>query len=63
MNKTPLLIAGIVFAIVAIVHVLRLFYHWDITIAGQVIPMSASIVGLIVAGLLALWMFVAAGRE
>ena len=58
MNKRlPLLVAGCVFTLVAVIHLLRLVYHWEILIAGQVIPMSFSVAGLIVAGILALWMF------
>jgi hypothetical protein len=52
-----------VFILVALVHLLRLFYHWEVVVAGQVIPMSASTVGMVVTFILALWMFLAASRN
>jgi hypothetical protein len=62
MARTPLIVAGIVFWLVALVHILRLNYHWEVVIAGYNIPMYWSIVGLIVTVLLGIWMFVAASR-
>jgi hypothetical protein len=59
MNKTlPLLIAGIVFGIVAILHALRIYYHLDVMVAGNAIPMNASYGGLIVSAILCIWMFI-----
>jgi hypothetical protein len=54
------MVAGIIFSIFAIMHLLRLIYHWKIIIAGSVIPMSVSGIALIVAVILAVWMFSAA---
>lgn len=59
-RKLPLVVAGIIFTFVAIVHLIRLIYQWEVVIGGAVIPMTASCAGLAVAGLLAIWMFVAA---
>ena len=47
-------IAVIVFALVAVVHLLRLFYGWEVVVASVVIPMWVSWLGLVVAGGLAL---------
>ena len=47
-------IAIAVFSLVGIVHLLRLLFGWDVVIAGYAIPMWASLVGAIAAGLLAL---------
>ena len=64
MNKNlPLVIGGIVFCLVALIHALRLYYQWEIQVDGYLIPMSASIIGLVVAGILALWMFIAASKN
>ncbi|CDZ76607.1 hypothetical protein BN59_00881 [Legionella massiliensis] len=57
MNRLPLIVAGIVFSIVALIHLLRLIYSWTIVVAGYVIPMWFSALGLFVATSLALWMF------
>lgn len=62
MRKLPLIIAGIIFLLVALMHLLRLVYHWEIIIAGQIIPMSVSVIGLIIAAILAFWLFRTASR-
>jgi hypothetical protein len=46
-------IATVIFAIVALLHLLRLVYGWEVTFAGWVVPMWLSVIGLIVAGGLA----------
>ena len=46
-------VAAVVFALVALVHLLRLVYGWEVTLAGWVVPLWVSVVGLIVAGGLA----------
>jgi len=53
----PLFVAGVVFTVVTLVHILRLFYHWSVVIAGVIIPSYVSVVGIIFAGILAIWMF------
>lgn len=56
-KRLPLKVAGLIFALVAILHAVRLFYHWEVIINGQVIAMSVSTIGFIVGAILALWMF------
>ena len=46
-------IAIVLFSLVAVLHVLRLIFGWEVAINGVVMPMWASVVGLIVAGGLA----------
>lgn len=48
---------AVLLIIVAVVHALRLWQGWNITIDGTVIPLWASAVGLVIAGGLAvgLW--------
>ena len=50
-------VAVLVFALVALAHVLRLIYGWDASIGGASVPMGASVLAAIVAGALAagLW--------
>ncbi len=45
--------AAIVLLAVAVAHVLRLLYGWQVTLVGQVIPMWVSAVAALVAGALA----------
>jgi hypothetical protein len=56
-NKAPLVVAGIVFALVAILHLLRIIYQVEIIAAGTPISMTVSYVGFVIAALLSLWMF------
>lgn len=50
-------IAAVLLLGVAVFHVLRLVYGWQVTVAGDVVPMWVSVVGLVVAGALSalLW--------
>jgi hypothetical protein len=52
-------IAIVIFALVAVLHALRLIFGWEVVINGLVMPMWASVVGLIVAG----WLAVMVWRE
>ncbi|KTD63293.1 hypothetical protein Lsan_1411 [Legionella santicrucis] len=62
-KKIPLVVAGIIFTLVALLHLLRIFFHWKIIIAGYNISMSASVVAFIVITFIALWMFIAAAKK
>ena len=46
-------IAIVIFSLVAVLHVLRLIFGWEAVINGLVMPMWVSVVGIIVAGGLA----------
>ena len=54
-----LLIAGIIFALVAILHLYRLTYQVVIFFGTYMVPIWVSLPGFIVALLLSIWMFVA----
>jgi len=60
--RLPLTVAGIVFALVALMHLLRVIYQWPILIATMSIPMYVSMIGFVVALALAIWMFVARSK-
>jgi hypothetical protein len=46
--------AAVILAAIAVVHVLRLIYGWQVTVVDGVVPMWVSAVGAVVAGLLAI---------
>jgi hypothetical protein len=48
------LVAGIIFALVALLHLVRIFMEWPVLIGHWSIPMWASWIALVVAGGLAL---------
>jgi len=50
-------ISALIFAIVAVVHLVRLFRRWEVQIGTLSVPMSVSWVGMIISALLALWGF------
>ena len=60
MNKTiPLCIAGLIFVLVALTHLVRIIYDIKIEVAGNAIPMHLSYLGFVVALSLSAWMFLA----
>ena len=50
-------IAGGIFAVIAVLHLLRLVYHWNALIADRPVPLGASVVACIVMGYLAFQAF------
>jgi len=52
--KTFSLVAGVIFAVVALFHLLRILTEWTVIIGDWSIPMWVSWIGLVVAGGLAL---------
>ena len=57
MKKPFTFLAVLVFAIVALVHLLRLVYGWEATINGTAVPMWASVLALVVSGGLAVMLW------
>lgn len=47
------LVSGTLFAIIALLHLLRLINGWNALVANRPVPMGASVVALIVMGYLA----------
>ncbi len=62
MPKSALYTAGVIFAVVSTLHWVRYFVGSEITIAGTAFPVSGSLIGGIVAAVLAAWM-IFAGRK
>jgi hypothetical protein len=56
--KSPFsIVASLIFAVIAVVHVYRLISPFAIQIGSLAVPQSASWLGLIVAGGLSFWGF------
>ena len=53
--KTFCLVAGVIFAVVALFHLARIFMDWSVIIGNWSIPMWVSWAALIVAGGLSLF--------
>ncbi len=63
MQKTALYTSGVIFAAVAIAHLVRLITGFEIVVGGIVVPVPMSYLGALIAGALAVWMAVAAQRS
>ena len=50
-------VSALIFAVVAIAHLIRLARRFPVQIGSFVVPISASWVGLLVASLMAIWGF------
>ena len=50
-------VSAVIFAIVSVMHVVRLITRWPVVIGPYNISMNASWVALVVAGLIAIWGF------
>ncbi len=61
MYKRYCVISGVLFALVAVAHLLRIVYGLPVVIGAFNVPMWMSWVGLIVPGGLAVWAFRIAG--
>jgi hypothetical protein len=55
MTKLYLAISAIIFAVVAIGHIVRLAQGWEVQIGGMGIAMPVSWAALVVSALLAVW--------
>ena len=49
-QKTFTITASVIFGVVALFHVLRIFLGWPAVIGGWTVPMWLSWIGLVVAG-------------
>jgi hypothetical protein len=57
MTKPFTMIAVGVFALMALVHVFRLLFGWAVTFQGSVVPMWVSVLGVVIAGGLAVMLW------
>jgi hypothetical protein len=57
MNKPFTIFAVLVFALVALAHLLRLAYGWEVTINSAAVPLWASVLGIVVSAGLAVMLW------
>lgn len=63
MQKSALMVSGIFFLVVALVHAGRYLLKVPVTFGEMQIPLALSFAGAVACFLLALWMFKAAGKQ
>lgn len=56
-HKTPVVVAGLLFALIALVQLWALATNAAMTVNGNVVPAWPHVVALIVAGLMSIWLF------
>ena len=52
-------VSGTLFTLVALTHLVRLLRRIPLSVNGTSLPLNASLIGFLVTGLLAFWMFYA----
>ncbi len=53
--RTYLVVSGVIFGAIALMHILRLSLDWPVNLAGWAVPLWLSWIGLLVAGALCIW--------
>ncbi|HVE00729.1 MAG TPA: hypothetical protein VNB78_03420 [Sphingomicrobium sp.] len=61
-NRPITMLAAIIFAVMALVHVYRLVTHFQLIVGSHVIPETASYAAIVVAGALAIGLYREARR-
>jgi hypothetical protein len=56
-QKPALLVAGTIFALAALLHGVRVWLGWPVSVGNLEIPMSMSLAAVFLAAALAMWMF------
>lgn len=56
MGDLRLKVAGIVFVVVAVLHLVRFLMKWEVVVAGHAVSLNASLAAFVIAGLLGFWM-------
>jgi hypothetical protein len=62
-KNCALITAGVFFILVAILHLIRLILKIHVTFGQWEVPMFLSLVGLILAGVLGIWMLISAAEK
>jgi hypothetical protein len=56
-------VSGLIFALVAVLQVVRAANQWPVHVGAYDIPVMASWIAAVVAGLLCVWAFASQGKE
>ncbi|MBI3602213.1 MAG: hypothetical protein HY209_04900 [Candidatus Omnitrophica bacterium] len=56
-EKMALQVAGTLFLLIAMVHLLRVILGWDVIIGGFIVPLWFSVVAALMTLALSVWMF------
>jgi hypothetical protein len=56
-EKNYLLVSAIIFAVIALLHLIRLLAHWSLQIGTVTIPLWGSWLGFVIGTVLSIWAF------
>ncbi len=56
-EKLYLTISGVIFAIIALLHLLRILFQWPAMVGVWSVPLVISVMAVIIAGILTFWAF------
>ena len=56
-EKLYLTISGVIFAIIGLLHLLRILFQWPAMVGVWSVPLVISVMAVIVAGILTFWAF------
>lgn len=51
------IVSGLIFALIAVMHLARIINHWPMAVGTQLYPMSTSWATVVIAGFLSIWSF------
>jgi hypothetical protein len=57
MSNYYAIVSAVIFAVVAIAHLIRLLNRWAVNLGPHTVPMSVSWIGLVISALLSVWGF------
>lgn len=57
MSNQPIYLSGLIFALLALIHLGRVLCPFQITIGSYIVPESASYAGFVVFGMLSMFLF------
>ena len=56
-QRLGLRVAGVIFGLISVGHLIRIFEQVEVRLGSYVIPMWPSVLAAVVSGLLAIWLF------
>lgn len=56
-EKLYLIISGVIFALVGLLHLLRILLQWPLLVGAWTVPLALSAIAVVVAAVLTFWAF------
>ena len=56
-EKLYLIISGVIFALIGLLHLLRIMFQWPAIVGAWTVPFTISVLAIVVAAVLTFWAF------